>query len=185
MTTLEIHCSKPELLLHGPPAEAADHLCPTPGSRRGRPRRRPPARRHPDQRRLRSAAVRDPRRAQVWLADNGVYTPTGEPADAQTAEADRQYAIFLQAAGERRPRAASLDLDAPEPDVEPAATVEEEEDAEIEGREVFDDDPWHILGRAPIPGPRRRETGSLAPHRRGRRRSWSTRSRSKPWPKPP
>ena len=142
MTALEIHCSKPDCFWHGPPAEAADHQCPTPAAVEEGLVADIPL--DDTQTSAASGLPLFATKAELehWLAENGVYDGQGNPADAQTAEADRQYAIFLSTANEGEPEPEPDLDDDPEPDLAPAATVEEEEDAEILA--IDPDDPWQI-----------------------------------------
>ncbi len=118
---IEISCSKPDCFWKGPANEAADHPCPTPAA-------------------VDEGAIadlpQDPTAAtppllatkaelEHWLAQNGEYDAQGNPGNAETAEADRLYAIHL--AAERAP--------APEPDLdEPAAEPDLDDDAPWQAR---------------------------------------------------
>ncbi len=117
---IEISCSKPDCFWKGPANEAADHPCPTPaavdeGAIADLPQD-PTAGTPP--------LLATKAELEHWLAQNGEYDAQGNPGNAETAEADRLYAIHL--AAERQPP--------PEPDLEEPAA-----EPDLDGEE-----PWQI-----------------------------------------
>jgi hypothetical protein len=112
---IEISCSKPECFWKGPANEAATHECPT-----------PPTTSEADEspEAAPAAATGAPlfatrQELESWLAQHGEYDAQGNPGNAETAEADRQYALFLAA-----DKAGTTSEPPPEPSLDDEATDE-------------------------------------------------------------
>jgi hypothetical protein len=147
---LEIQCSKPDCFWSGAPADAADHPCPTPD---------PALAEAPL---VQDVPPGDPvplfatkQELEHWLAEHGVYDGAGNPSNAETIEADRQYAAFLAAE-----KAAATP---PEPPIEDppggswqvavVAQLQDRDDARQIKWLIVDEDAAELLNGFPIKAP--------------------------------